>query len=56
MAQDFYDVLGMRESSGIYTKENSKTHYIGKYQMGEEALIDAGYYVNDELALIQLLL
>lgn len=41
--QDFYNDLGFRESSGNYKTVN---HYgfAGKYQMGEAALADAGYY------------
>lgn len=35
--------LGAKESSGNYRAKNS-LGYIGKYQMGEQALIDAGYY------------
>ena len=37
-----YD-LGARESGGNY-KAFNKYGYAGKYQMGEAALIDAGYY------------
>ena len=48
---DYYDQLGWRESSSIpggvqnYGAENS-LHYIGKYQLSEVALIDAGYYTK----------
>lgn len=41
--QDFFDALGKRESGGNYQAFN-KYGYAGKYQMGEAALIDAGYY------------
>jgi Ca2+-binding RTX toxin-like protein len=44
--QEFLDALGFQESSNIYNKENS-LGYIGKYQFGESALIDIGYYVAD---------
>ncbi len=40
---DFYNDLGARESGGNYAATN-KQGYIGKYQMGEAAMIDAGYY------------
>lgn len=41
--QDFLDALGKRESGGNY-KAFNKFGYAGKYQMGEAALIDSGYY------------
>jgi len=41
--QQFLNDLGMRESAGNY-KAFNKYGYAGKYQMGEAALIDAGYY------------
>lgn len=41
--QEFLDDLGARESGGNY-KAFNKYGYAGKYQMGEAALIDAGYY------------
>ncbi len=41
--QDFLNDLGARESGGNYQAFN-KFGYAGKYQMGEAALIDAGYY------------
>ena len=41
--QQFLNDLGMRESGGNYRAFN-KYGYAGKYQMGEAALIDAGYY------------
>lgn len=40
---DFYNDLGARESSGNYEIVN-KWGFAGKYQMGESAMIDAGYY------------
>lgn len=40
---DFYNNLGARESGGNYSSVN-KYGYVGKYQMGEAAMIDAGYY------------
>lgn len=39
----FLNDLGARESGGNY-KALNKYGYAGKYQMGEAALIDAGYY------------
>ena len=41
--QQFLNDLGARESAGNY-KAFNKFGYAGKYQMGEAALIDAGYY------------
>ena len=41
--KDFLNDLGARESGGCYNAFN-KYGYAGKYQMGEAALIDAGYY------------
>ena len=41
--QQFLNDLGSRESGGNY-KAFNKYGYAGKYQMGEPALIDAGYY------------
>ena len=41
--KDFLNDLGARESGGNY-KAFNKYGYAGKYQMGEPALIDAGYY------------
>ena len=41
--QDFLNDLGARESGGNY-KAFNKFGYAGKYQMGEAAMIDAGYY------------
>jgi hypothetical protein len=45
----FLSALGSRESSGRYDVENP-WGYLGKYQMGEAALIDAGYYLQDGTA------
>ena len=41
--QEFLTDLGARESGGKYNILN-KYGYAGKYQMGEMALVDAGYY------------
>ncbi len=41
--QNFLDDLGARESGKRYNILN-KYGYAGKYQMGEAALIDSGYY------------
>jgi hypothetical protein len=41
--QNFLNDLGARESGGNY-KAFNKYGYAGKYQMGEAAMIDAGYY------------
>ena len=41
--QNFLNDLGARESCGNYQAFN-KYGYAGKYQMGEAALIDCGYY------------
>jgi|GEM_PF-5580562 len=40
---DFFENLGQHESSGDYHKVNG-IRFMGKYQMGEAALIDLGYY------------
>jgi hypothetical protein len=42
----FLLALGLRESSGAYEVINPYG-YLSKYQMGERALIDAGYYLPD---------
>ncbi|MCB1498239.1 MAG: calcium-binding protein [Bauldia sp.] len=47
--RDFLDALGERESSGDYTVVNT-FGYLGKYQFGELALIDIGYYTADGTA------
>ena len=44
--QDFLDALGQRESGDNYRAVN-QFNYLGKYQMGEGALIDTGYYTAD---------
>ena len=41
--QQFLNDLGERESGGNY-KAFNRYGYAGKYQMGEAALVDAGYY------------
>lgn len=41
--KNFLEDLGARESGGDY-KAFNKYGYAGKYQMGEAALIDCGYY------------
>ena len=43
--QQFLNDLGTRESGGNY-KAFNRFGYAGKYQMGEAALIDAGYYLK----------
>ncbi len=43
--QQFLTDLGARESGGNY-KAFNKYGYAGKYQMGEMALVDAGYYTK----------
>ncbi|MEK6684995.1 MAG: hypothetical protein AABY99_01255 [Pseudomonadota bacterium] len=51
--QDYFDTLGFRESSSIpggtqhYDTQNS-AGFIGKYQFGEAALFDLGYYGVDK--------
>lgn len=47
--RDFLEALGERESSGSYTVVNTYG-YLGKYQFGELALIDLGYYTKDGTA------
>ena len=50
--QDYFDALGFKESSSVsggaqnYGSENP-FGYIGKYQFGEAALFDLGYYGID---------
>ena len=39
---DFRNALGMRESSNDYTVVN-RYNYMGRYQLGEDALKDAGF-------------
>ena len=43
---EFLNRLGARESGGNYQAVN-KYGYLGKYQMGELALVDTGYYTSD---------
>ena len=43
--QQFLTNLGARESGGKYNIIN-RYGYAGKYQMGEMALVDAGYYMK----------
>ena len=42
----FEDILYESESKGKggYNAENKKTHYLGRYQIGEKALADIGWY------------
>ncbi|MGF1627695.1 MAG: hypothetical protein ACFCVH_22675 [Alphaproteobacteria bacterium] len=44
---EFGERMGILESNGNYTVVNS-FGYLGKYQMGECALIDAGLYTRDD--------
>lgn len=44
---EFGERMGILESNGNYTVVNS-FGYLGKYQMGECALMDAGLYVRDD--------
>jgi hypothetical protein len=50
--QDFLNDLGARESGGNY-KAFNKFGYAGKYQMGEMALIDCGYYKKPSYYVLQ---
>ncbi|WP_425409006.1 hypothetical protein [Hyphococcus sp.] len=43
---DFFDALGLRESSDNYQAVNS-AGFLGRYQLGEPALIDVGIYTDD---------
>ena len=43
--QLYFDAIGQRESGGDYGIRNN-WGYLGKYQMGESALVDAGYYIK----------
>src|SRR5688572_18812224 len=47
--QDYFEALGQRESGGRYNIENSFGN-LGKYQMGELALVDVGFYRSDGTA------
>ena len=42
---EFLDALAKMESGGNY-KAFNKYGYAGKYQMGEMAMIDVGYYIK----------
>jgi hypothetical protein len=44
--EEFLKAIAARESRAQYDKV-SKTGYLGAYQMGEQALIEAGYYKRD---------
>lgn len=44
--EQFLFDLAARESGGSYTMVNT-LGYLGKYQMGEAALVDSGYYLRD---------
>ncbi|MBE9108258.1 VWA domain-containing protein [Nodosilinea sp. LEGE 07298] len=44
--QSLIDAIGFRESSNNYKAEN-RAGFIGRYQFGEPALIDAKYYFSD---------
>ena len=46
-SKDYYDKLGELESSNRYNIQNEKG-YLGKYQMGEPALVDSGYYTRKQ--------
>ena len=45
----YLEALALRESSGVQDKVND-WGYLGLYQMGEAALVDAGYYTADGTA------
>ena len=45
----FFDALGQRESSDNYQAVNT-LGFLGRYQMGELALEDVGYYTADGTA------
>lgn len=47
--QAFLDALARQESGNVLNQEN-QYHYLGLYQMGETALIEAGYYRPDGTA------
>ncbi len=47
LPDDFAEMIGLLESDGNYEVINPYG-YLGKYQMGECALIDAGVYIPDE--------
>lgn len=50
--EDLLEALGFRESSGNYSAVNNYG-YLGKYQMGEAALADTGYYKGSSPGYIQ---
>lgn len=43
----FLQELSLKESSSDYENDKNPFGYLGKYQMGESALIDAGYYTRN---------
>jgi len=45
--EEFLKAIAAKESQGQYDKV-SKAGYLGAYQMGEQALIEAGYYKRDD--------
>jgi len=45
--EHFFEALSQKESSNNYKAVQKKYGYLGKYQMGEAALIDCGYYKRD---------
>lgn len=47
MYQDYLHTLGNRESNNDYSRENS-IGYLGRFQMGEKALIDVNFYTKDD--------
>ena len=50
--EDWLESLGFSESSGKYDAIN-QFGYLGKYQMGESALADAGYYIGNSPSNLQ---
>lgn len=50
--EEWLEELGKRESGGNYSAVNSYG-YLGKYQMGEGALTDIGYYNGKSPSLLQ---
>ncbi len=46
MSSECIESLAQRESSGNYSAVN-QYNFLGRYQFGEAALIDAGYYTHD---------
>ena len=48
--KEFVEVMGGREADGDGGYHCiSKNNYLGRYQIGEETLIDAGYYENEKV-------